>query len=382
MRIPMPRFSEAELARRATAVRARMAAQEVDCLLVFGAGRTMDVQYLVDWPGTRESYLIVPASGSPTLLVQFLNHVPNAERVARLDDVRWAGPGSIDGVVAALAERMPEGRRLGLVGGVSWRLAGAIRERLPRVDVVDFTSELRMVRAIASEEEIGYLREAAQVTDIAMTALERETRPGMRERELVHVVESAITGAGGTPGIHFMATTPMSAPTIGVPSQLQSERIIAAGDVLITEISGHNWGYGGQVHRAYAIGADPTAEYQRLHDVATEVFERIRGVLRDGASVAHVLDAAEVVHDRGLTIYDDLLHGTDQLAPVIQTRRTARHPQPESFVFRENMVVVVQPNVVTDGTGTSGLQVGETVRITKDGAERLHAYPMRFVRCG
>jgi hypothetical protein len=37
---------------------------------------------------------------------------------------------------------------------------------------------------------------------------------------------------------------------------------------------------------------------------------------------------------------------------------------------------------VTDGTGTAGLQVGETVRITKDGTERLHAYPMRFVRCG
>jgi Xaa-Pro aminopeptidase len=359
-----------------------MAAQDVDCLLLFGAGRTMDVQYLVDWPGTRESYLILPASGSPTLLVQFFNHVPNAKRVARLDDVRWAGPGSIDGVVAALAERMPEGRRLGLVGGVSWRLTGAIRERLPKTDVVDLTYELRMVRAIASEEEIGYLREAARMTDIAMTALERETRPGMRERELVHVVESAITAAGGTPGIHFMATTPMSAPMIGVPSQLQSDRVIASGDVLITEISAHSWGYGGQVHRAYAIGADPTAAYQRLHDVAAEVFERIRGVLRDGATVAHVLDAAEVVHERGLTIYDDLLHGTDQLAPVIQTRRTARHPQPESFVFRENMVVVVQPNVVTDGTGTSGLQVGETVRITKDGAERLHAYPMRFVRCG
>jgi Xaa-Pro aminopeptidase len=382
MSIPAARFREAELARRATAVRARMASQDVDGLLVFGAGRTMDVQYLVDWPGTRESYLIFPASGSPVLLVQFFNHVPNAKRVARIDDVRWAGAGSIDGVVAALAERMPEGRRLGLVGAVSWRLAAAIRERLPRVDLVDFTNELRMVRAIASQEEIAYLREAARMTDAAMIALERETRPGMRERELVHVVESAITAADGTPGIHFMATTPMSAPTIGVPSQLQSDRIIAVGDVLITEISGHSWGYGGQIHRAYAIGAEPTAAYQRLHDVAAEVFERIRGVLRDGATVAHVLDAAEVVHERGLTIYDDLLHGTDQLAPVIQTRRTARHPQPESFVFRENMVVVVQPNVVTDGTGTSGLQVGETVRITKDGAERLHAYPMRFVRCG
>ena len=42
--------------------------QRVDCLLLFGAGRTMDIQYLVDWPGTRESYLVFPSSADPILL--------------------------------------------------------------------------------------------------------------------------------------------------------------------------------------------------------------------------------------------------------------------------------------------------------------------------
>ena len=356
--------------------------QRVDCLLLFGAGRTMDIQYLVDWPGTRESYLVFPSSADPILLVQFYNHVPNAKRVAKLDEVRWAGPGSIDGVVAALAERVAAGGRVGLVGAISWRLARAIAERLPRVELVDFTSELRMVRAVASEDEIALLRVAARLTDQAMRALEYEARPGIRERDLARIVERAVIDAGGTPGIHFMATTPMRAPRIGVPSQLPSDRLLERGDVLITEISAHHHGYGGQIHRAYAIGEDPTPEFQRLHDVATQTYERIRAVLRDGATVADVLDAAEIVHERGYTVYDDLLHGTDQLPPVLQTWRTTRGPLPLSLVFRENMVVVIQPNVVTDATGTMGLQVGETVRITHDGVERLHDYPMRFVRCG
>ena len=42
------------------------------------------------------------------------------------------------------------------------------------------------------------------------------------------------------------------------------------------------------------------------------------------------------------------------------------------------MVVVVQPNVVTYDE-RMGLQVGETLRITRTGVERLHDYPMRFV---
>jgi Xaa-Pro aminopeptidase len=167
-----------------------------------------------------------------------------------------------------------------------------------------------------------------------------------------------------------------------VPAQVQSSRLIAKGDVLITEITAHHWGYGGQIHRAYAVGEAPTDEYRRIHDAAVETYERICAVLRDGATVADVLDTAEVAHERGYTSYDDLLHGTDQLPPVLQTRSAARGPLPEDFVFREDMVVVVQPNLVRDASGTMGLQVGETVRVTRKGIERLHRYPMRFVRCG
>ena len=364
-----PTFAADEMTRRVDAFRRRMRERGVDAALVYGAGRSMDVQYLTNWPGTREAFAIV-RENDLVLLVQFANHVPNAERVARAE-VRWAGPGN-DAAVALLQGA----HRLGVVGALPWSMA-----RRVGAELVDMTADLRALRAVASDAELPLIREAARVTDAAMVALEG-VRPGMRETDLVHVVESAITAAGGTPGIHFVATTPMRAPNIGVPSQIQSSRVIAPGDVLITEISGHMWGYGGQIHRAYAIGEAPTAEYARLHDVAAETYERVCAALRDGATVADVLDAADVVHERGLTLYDDLLHGIDQLPPVLQTRRTRRAPFDEAFVFRENMVVVVQPNVVSDARGASGLQVGETVRVTRSGVERLHSYPMRFVRCG
>jgi Xaa-Pro dipeptidase/ectoine hydrolase len=367
------------MARRLAAVRAAMDRHDVSHLVVYGAGRAPDVQYLANWPGTREAYLVVPRQGEPTLLVQFNNHVPNARRTSLVRDVRWAGNGS-EAVVEALSAT--GARRIGVVGAMPWSIARRIGERVPALQLVDLTSELRAIRSIASAEELELLREAARITDLAMAALEHEVRPGLHETELAGIVESAIARAGGTPGIHFMATTPMRAPEIGVPSQIQSGRVIAKGDVLITEITAHHWSYGGQIHRAYAIGEDPTDEYRRIHDAAVETYQRICGVLRDGATVADVLDAAEVARERGYTTYDDLLHGTDQLPPILQTRDARRGPQPEDFVFREDMVVVVQPNLVRDASGTMGLQVGETVRVTRKGIERLHRYPMRFVRCG
>jgi Xaa-Pro aminopeptidase len=374
---PYPTFSDAELERRRRLLAQVIADVDVECVIAYGAGRNAEAYWLCNWPGTRESFLVWPRSGEPVLLVQLFNHVPNARRMTTGAEVRWGGPGNAATLAAVLRERDCV-RRAGVAGGLPWRVADELRAQLPGLELVDVTSRLRELHLVKSDEEMERMRIACRLTDRAMEALEHEARPGMRESELEAVVECAY-GREGRHGIHFMATTPMRAPQIGIPSQIQSQRRIEQGDVLITEISAEYWGYSGQIHRAYAIAADPTDEYRRLHDVAVETFERVCGVLRDGATSEDVLDAAEVVHERGLTIYDDLLHGTSQLPPILKTRRTTHTPV-KTFTFRENMVVVVQPNVIREDE-RAGLQVGETVRISKTGVERLHAYPMRFVRC-
>lgn len=375
-----PTFSAAEHDRRAASARSRMAEQDLEALVLYGAGRNADVSYLSGWPGTRESYLIVPRTGDPTLLVQLFNHVPNARRTTVVEDVRWAGVDSAATVAGALREHGIERGRLGLVGAVPWQHHARLSRALPDVEWVEASALVRGLRLVKSAEEIERIRIAARFTDMAMAALERDVRPGMREDQLAAVVEGAYAREGGTHGIHFMATTPMSAPRIGVPSQIQSRRPIARGDVLITEISAEHWGYTGQIHRAYAIGGPPTDAYRRMHDAAVECYARVVSVLRDGATAEQVVDAAAVVHERGYTLYDDLFHGANQLPPILRTRATAHGAIPD-FTFRTDMVVVVQPNVVTDDA-RMGLQVGETLRITATGTERLHSYPMRFVTCG
>jgi Xaa-Pro aminopeptidase len=164
-----------------------------------------------------------------------------------------------------------------------------------------------------------------------------------------------------------------------VPSQFQSSRVLERGDCLITEISGAYWGYSGQIHRTYSLGEEPTREWRALHDVAVEGFDAIVGTIKDGASTAEVEEAAEVIHRRGYTIYDDLLHGASQYPPIIQTRTTRRHGGADT-VFRENMVVVVQPNVITPDE-RMGLQFGETFVVRKDGCEPLNTFPREWIVC-
>jgi Xaa-Pro dipeptidase len=381
---PYPSFSQAEFARRFAAVRALMQAQDLAALLLYGTITAHhEVQYLTNFPTTWESFLVFPREGEPALLLELYNHLPNARRIARVADVRWGGPDLAASIAASLREWGLTARRIGLVGAITARHDQALRRSLPRAQFIDANESYLRLRLVKSEEEIAFQRRGAELSDSVIEALEREARPGHTEHELASIAEAAYLGQGGTTNIHYMATTPMRNPAVCVPAQYHSNRVLERGDVLITEISAQYMkGYPGQILRPFTIGTPPTAAYQRLYDVAVEAFERIAGVIRAGSSVEEVLDAAEYIHTAGFTIYDDLLHsyGGGYLPPILRTRRTSVRP-PESLTFEENMTIVLQPNVITEDE-RMGVQVGELLRVTRDGVESLHRSPMRFIRCG
>lgn len=378
-----PAFSEAELARRDHAARALMRASGVEALILYGTpGLDAEVQYLSGYRVTREAALVYPLDGLPVLYVEYFNHTPHARRVITRAEARWGGDDLALTVAAGLRERGLERSRLGYAGLPPIQRYQRLREALPLVALVDLSADLRRLRLVKSGEELAYLREGARLTDRAAYALAEQARPGMTEHDLIAIIEGAYLSAGGQTAIHYLASTPMGAPDRCVPAQQPSGRVIQVGDALITELSAQYQGYSGQILRPYTIGASPTAAYQRMYDVAVEAFERIAGVIRAGASTEAALDAAELIHDAGYTICDDLLHGYGggYLPPVLRTRRTSAEP-PASLTFAENMTVVIQPNVITEDE-RSGVQVGELVRVTGTGVERMHTYPMRFTRCG
>ncbi|MGZ8425962.1 MAG: hypothetical protein ACXWYD_13505, partial [Candidatus Binatia bacterium] len=77
--------------------------------------------------------------------------------------------------------------------------------------------------------------------------------------------------------------------------------------------------------------------------------------------------------------YDDLVHGVNQYPPIFQTKTRKRHDSRE-ITFRENMVIVIQPNLMTYDE-KMGLQFGETLVVKKNGCESLNAYPRQWVTC-
>ena len=374
-----PRFSDSEMADRHQRVAALMDERNLDAILFFGAGRfATDVYWLTDWPGGREAYVLFQAGAEPLVITQLYNHVPMARVLSVIEDVRWAGANTASTMSGILAERGLSGKKVGLVGAIPYRHYLRFSENHPDTAFTDAGNAFRTMRTIKRPEEIARLRKASDLTDRSIAAVADGLTAGMREDEIPYLIEPVYLKAGGYAGIHFMTSMPMTNPDFPVPSQFHSSRKLQEGDCLITEISGAWWGYSGQIHRTFSLG-EPTKEWQELHDVAVEGYLAIEDTLKDGATTSDIENASEIIHRRGYTILDDLLHGVSQTPPIIQTRTTKRHENPD-FTFRENMVITIQPNVMTPDE-RMGLQFGETVVVTRTGCERLNAYPREWVVC-
>ena len=374
-----PRFSDAEMASRHQRVMGLIQENGLDAILFFGNGQfSNDIYWLTDWPGGRESYVLFQKDLEPVVVTQLFNHVPMARVLSIIDDVRWAGPNTAATVSDVLGSRGLSGKKIGLVGPVPYRHYLHFTENNSDTEFSDASGSFRMMRTIKTAEEIKRLKKASELTDKSITAVAAGLKVGMREDRIPLLIESAYLEEGGYAGIHFMSSMSMTDPDFPVPAQYHSNRELQLGDCLITEISGAWWGYSGQIHRTFSF-TEPTDEWQKLHEVAVEGYLAIENTIKDGATTADVELAAEVIHDRGYTILDDLLHGVNQSPPIIQTKTTKRHENPD-ITFKENMAITIQPNVMTMDE-RMGLQFGETVMVTKTGCERLNAYPREWIIC-
>lgn len=368
---PLAPFSAQEMSRRRAAVLEAAAEAGCDQVIAYGSQRAGSaVPWLTRWPVTREAVAIVGADRPLDLVVQFHNHVALAADMASDCRVHWGGLSTVDTVIDLLRERGGDHQRVGLIGEVPYQ----VRDALVSVfgPTVDLSGAYEGLRSIKSEEEIQHLRVGARLSDAALHALATGLLPGATDRELLDRMERAYVPHGGTTHIHYLSLTPMQEPRRYVPAQFPTGEQVEIGTIAVTEISAAYRGYAGQVLRTLSVGAPLDARHQELHAVAQAAFDAIVARLRPGAVVAEIREAAQVIPDAGFELCDDLLHGFGggYLAPVLGR---FGEPDPE-FTFRSGMTVVVQPNVVTVDR-QAGVQTGELLLITDDGATSLHDAP-------
>ncbi len=397
----LPPFSLKEYERRFELVREGMKENGLDALVVYGAhsfaGRDLgqvNATYLSNYAAFIQSYVVVPLHDEPTMFVPLREHIPNAKDLSNLTDIRNVGGTRCElGVSARLLELGLERGRIGIVGPLNaswWKLtlpteaAEHFAETLPEAEFRDVSDRYERWRLIKSDEEVEHQRRGASINDAAQEAVVQATKLGVTHSELSDV-GYAVSGKlrGRTAYIH-MGSTSMTNPTMKYPDPFPTHRKVGPGEIVMSEHSVGFGNYYGKLMATWFIG-EPTKEYRRLFEVASETYRTALAELKPGMTNKDADRLIEPVAKAGYTISLPLVSGWSTYnsppmggwpSSVDEERRTRFQ---DAMVFEPGMAVRINVNPHTEDH-TRSLWVASACVFTETGLESLHEYDPAALR--
>jgi Xaa-Pro aminopeptidase len=258
------------------------------------------------------------------------------------------------------------------------RIAAAPRRFLPRwladashgFKLADGTAMLDKLLMHKSVGELAAIRRAAQIADEAYGEFIRAVRPGRRQFEIVADIEAHLRRRGCPD--NFMIIGSGGKDVFGMTPP--SERRIAAGDLVTTELTPAVQGYFAQICRTLVVGRASAAQ-QRAFAVFVEAMEAGIAAVRPGVRAADVAKAEnDVFRKYGLGDYTTSQwtrvrgHGMglfpDSKPHILEDVDTVLEP---------GMALIVHPNTYHPDAGY--IVLGDAIVVTDNGADVLCRTP-------
>ena len=198
-------FAESELADRRKAAAAELARRGLDGLLMF---RQESMYYLTGYDTFGYVFFQCLYMGADDETLTLLTRTPDlrqARHTSIVSDIRlWydaEGVNPAEDLREILEEHGCRGKRLGietdaygLTGYNLKRVEAALEGFCELVEASDLVTRLR---AVKSEAEISYVREAARLADLGLDRAVEVTEPGAFEGDVLAAVQGAIFAGGG-----------------------------------------------------------------------------------------------------------------------------------------------------------------------------------------
>jgi Xaa-Pro dipeptidase len=369
-------FPDAEFHRRLAATQAEMRARDIDVLLVHAPE---NIYYLTGYETSgyfEYQTLAVPADGAPELLIR------NVERLG-VDEYSWLDGAHLwkDGTdylaaTAAIVRRLSPRGRVALELH-SWFLpaatAAALRENLREHPTVASDRLVERIRLVKSDAEIEYVRQAAALADLAMTAAVAAARPGASENEVAAAAHAAQVGAGGEyPALpHYIS----SGDRLELGHAHWTDTVLHLGSLVKMEYLGVRRRYHAGLTRPVSIGPahpDVAADV----DLCVRLQDETLAELRPGAPVDRLARAARRrLTDAGRPAFRIRLGYSMGIGfpPTAGEGQTADLREDAHWDLAAGMVLHMLSVLRV------GLVVSDTVLITPSGSQRLTRTPRQLL---
>lgn len=264
-------------------------------------------------------------------------------------------------LVHAIKDRGLENARIGVDEiGILPQYWDKLADALPKATLVRAADVFRYARAIKTSEEIARLRRSAQIADKSIQAALAVAREGATEMDLARAFHNTTINEGGMPVLGCIGFGARSAGTNVQPSEYKLKK----GEIIRFDVGGRYGHYRADIARNGVLG-EPSKKIAQYHRAICVGLDEAIAMIKPGVRACDVFEASvEAVRREGIPHYRRShvghgigLDGYD--APDIAPSNTA--------VFEAGMVICVETPYYEMGFG--GLQVEDTLVVTKDGVE-------------
>ena len=230
------------------------------------------------------------------------------------------------------------------------------------------------VRAIKTADEVALLDHAAALVDGAYDELYRCLRPGVRENDMVALVNRYLYERGSD---EVEAVNSISGERCSPHPHVFSDRLIRPGDTAYFDIIHAFNGYRTCYYRTLNVGSCNSAQ-RGAYALAREFMDNAIAEIRPGATSADVVEHFPAAEEFGFASEEEAFglqycHGlglSNWERPLMSRYHSFEHP----VVLEEGMVFAIETYWPTPD-GRAAARIEEEVVVTPGGCELLTRFP-------
>ncbi len=227
-------------------------------------------------------------------------------------------------------------------------------------------TELRLRK---TEEELGFMRQAAIIAQDALEETLKLVRPGVTERQLAAELVSQLLKHGSEPNFPFNPIVG-SGPNSANPHAEVSDREVQKGDFLLFDWGARWKGYCSDITRTFVIGEANDKQIE-IYNTVLAANRAALAAVRPGVTAGSI-DAAgrKVIEDKGYGPYftHRIGHGLGMEC----------HEEP--YMFSGNTVILEKGMCFSDEPGIylpdwGGVRIEDDITVTADAGRSLSDFP-------
>ena len=369
-------FSKEEFSKRKTQVLKSMKEQNLDALLMF---RQESMYWLTGYDTFGYVFfqtLILDKNGN-TILLTRAPDLRQAQNTSNIKDIRiWVDKDKSNpthDLKIILDELSLKGKKIGIeyeAYGMTGRNALRLNKSLQNYCKFEDQSELiTKHRAVKSNEEIVYIKKAAELADRALDEAWKNSKAGASEAKILAEMQKVVLEGGGDyPANEYIIGSGHNA----LLCRYQSEkRTLSNQDQLSIEWAGTYKHYHSAMFRTILIGKSNPKQI-KMYEACVEALKNCEKKLVKGNTVGEVFDA----HAK---TFDDLNYKKARMNACGYSLGSTFSPNWMDWpmLYTSNPYVIKQGNVffmhmiLMDSENQLAMNLGETYLVTENGNKRL-----------